>query len=171
MAQYTQEALEEIEYVSGPADSEWGKTAGGRRVPRAVPAALRRDRQRGLVRPLGQLRRPVHADGQGDPRALPAAEDHRHRAGEELQARPVRRPLLPQRAAADAAGRPVRQADRGPAPLKFNGGGCNGRQPDGILTFVGEWATQEGRPDAEPQRRTGRRRVRHGPGEELGRRC
>jgi alpha-L-arabinofuranosidase len=25
MAQYTQEALEEIEYVSGPADSEWGK--------------------------------------------------------------------------------------------------------------------------------------------------
>ena len=45
MALYTQEALEEIEYVSGPADSDLGQEAGGRRVPRAVPAALRRDRQ------------------------------------------------------------------------------------------------------------------------------
>jgi alpha-N-arabinofuranosidase len=32
------------------------------------------------------------------------------------------------------------------APLKFAGGAWNGRQPDGIRTFVGEWATQEGRP-------------------------
>jgi alpha-L-arabinofuranosidase len=32
------------------------------------------------------------------------------------------------------------------APLKFGGGAWSGRQADGILTFVGEWATQEGRP-------------------------
>ena len=32
------------------------------------------------------------------------------------------------------------------APLRFAGGGWNGRQPDGIQTFVGEWAAQEGRP-------------------------
>ena len=31
-------------------------------------------------------------------------------------------------------------------PLTFAGGGFSGRQRDGILTFVGEWATQEGRP-------------------------
>ena len=30
--------------------------------------------------------------------------------------------------------------------MKFNGGAWNGRQPDDIKTFVGEWATQEGRP-------------------------
>ena len=99
MALYTQEALEEIEYVSGPADSEWGKKRAADGFPEPFPAALRRDRQRGLVRPLGQLRRPVHADGLGDPRAVPAPEDHRLRAGEELQARPLRRPLLPQRRA------------------------------------------------------------------------
>jgi alpha-N-arabinofuranosidase len=33
-----------------------------------------------------------------------------------------------------------------PPPLRFNGGAWNGRQPDGIPTFVGEWATQEGSP-------------------------
>src|SRR5262249_15694841 len=31
-------------------------------------------------------------------------------------------------------------------PLRFAGGGWNGRQPNGLQTFVGEWATQEGRP-------------------------
>ena len=99
-----------------PGRQRVGQEAGGRRVPRAVPAALRRDRQRGLVRPLGQLRRPVHADGPGDPRAVPAPEDHRLRAGQELQARPLRRPLLPQRQPAHADGHDVRPADRrGPA--------------------------------------------------------
>ena len=32
------------------------------------------------------------------------------------------------------------------APLRFAGGGWSGRQPEDIKTFVGEWATQEGRP-------------------------
>ena len=49
MAKYTQEAIEEIEYVSGPADSEWGKRRAADGFPRAVPAALRGDRQRRLV--------------------------------------------------------------------------------------------------------------------------
>src|SRR5437764_570559 len=30
--------------------------------------------------------------------------------------------------------------------MKFNGGAWNSRQPDGVLTMVGEWATQEGSP-------------------------
>jgi alpha-N-arabinofuranosidase len=30
--------------------------------------------------------------------------------------------------------------------MRFNGGAWNSRQPDGILTMVGEWATQEGNP-------------------------
>ena len=170
MALYTQEALEEIEYVSGPADSELGQAARGRRVPRAVPAALRRDRQRGLVRPLGQLRRPVHADGPGDPRAIPAPEDHRHRAGEELQARPVRRPLLPRRTPAHADGHDVRPADRRGAAADLRRRrlqrAAAGRDPD-VRRRVGH----PGRPaDAQSQRRTGRRRVRDGPGKELGRR-
>jgi alpha-N-arabinofuranosidase len=33
-----------------------------------------------------------------------------------------------------------------PAQMKFNGGAWNSRQPDGVLTMVGEWATQEGNP-------------------------
>jgi alpha-L-arabinofuranosidase len=32
------------------------------------------------------------------------------------------------------------------APLRFTGGSWSGRQPEGILTFVGEWATREGSP-------------------------
>jgi len=37
MAQYTQEALEEIEYVSGPADSEWGKRRAADGFPEPFP--------------------------------------------------------------------------------------------------------------------------------------
>ena len=37
LEEYTQEALEEIEYVSGPADSEWGK----RRPPTVFPSRSR----------------------------------------------------------------------------------------------------------------------------------
>jgi alpha-N-arabinofuranosidase len=33
-----------------------------------------------------------------------------------------------------------------PNKLTFAGGGWGGRQPDGVKTFVGEWAAQEGRP-------------------------
>ena len=54
-----------------------------------------------------------------------------HRAGEELQAGPVRRSLLSQRRQlAEMSGPPVRQADRQDAPLRFDGGGLNGRQPN-----------------------------------------
>ena len=38
------------------------------------------------------------------------------------------------------------KAQQAASSLKFAGGAWNGRQPDGIRTLVGEWATQEGRP-------------------------
>jgi alpha-N-arabinofuranosidase len=60
---YTKEALEEIEYVMGPADSEWGRRRAADGFSRAVRAEIRRDRQRGLLRPLRQLRRPLRANG------------------------------------------------------------------------------------------------------------
>jgi alpha-N-arabinofuranosidase len=40
MTQYTQEALEEIEYVSGPAESEWGKRRAADGFPEPFPLRL-----------------------------------------------------------------------------------------------------------------------------------
>ena len=58
---YVQDALDEIEYVTGGAGHQVGRRAHQGRPPRAVPAALRRGRQRGRVRPLRLLRRPLRA--------------------------------------------------------------------------------------------------------------
>ena len=94
---YTKEALEEIEYVMGPADSEWGKRRAADGFPRALRPEIRRDRQRGLLRSLRQLRGPLRRDGRGDPRHISPAQDHRHNAGQKRQARPGRRPYLRER--------------------------------------------------------------------------
>ena len=48
---YVQDALEEIEYVTGGAGHQVGRGARARRPSRAVHAALRRDRQRRQLRP------------------------------------------------------------------------------------------------------------------------
>ena len=109
MAQYTQEALEEIEYVSGPADSEWGKKRAADGFPEPFPLHYVEignedwfDRSGSYDGRFTQMAKAIREK-------LSAAEDHRHRAGQELQARPVRRPLLPQRQTAHEAGQPVRQ--------------------------------------------------------------
>ena len=52
---YVQDALDEIEYVTGGAGHEVGRDARARRTSRAVPAALRRNRQRGQLRPRPRL--------------------------------------------------------------------------------------------------------------------
>ena len=48
LAPYVQDALEEIEYVTGDTSTKWGARARQRRPPGAVPAALRRGWQRRL---------------------------------------------------------------------------------------------------------------------------
>ena len=71
---YIQDALDEIEYVIGPADIEVGRAAREGRAPAAVHADLRRGRQRRLVRQVRVVRsaiRPVQQRHQG---ALPAAQ-------------------------------------------------------------------------------------------------
>jgi alpha-N-arabinofuranosidase len=146
MAQYTQEALEEIDYVSGPADSEWGKrrTADGFREPFPLHyveignedwfdksgsydgrftqiAKAIRERYPHLkimaTAPVKSFKPDLY-------------DDHFYRSAQQL---------MNQASQYDKA----RQTA---APLKFAGGAWNGRQPEGMLTFVGEWATQEGRP-------------------------
>ena len=58
---YVQDALDEIEYVTGDTQHEMGRATREGRPSRAVPIALRRSGQRRLVRPLRQLRRTVRA--------------------------------------------------------------------------------------------------------------
>jgi alpha-N-arabinofuranosidase len=145
MAQYTQEALEEIEYVSGPPDSGWGKR-------RAAD---------GFADPF-----PLHYVEIGNEDWFDRSGSYGGRFTEMAKAIREKYPQLKIIATAPVTSfkpdlyddhfyRSAKQLmnlasqydKRTDAPgLKFSGGGWNGRQPEGTLTFVGEWATQEGRP-------------------------
>jgi alpha-L-arabinofuranosidase len=145
MAQYTQEALEEIEYVSGPADSEWGKK-------RAAD---------GFAEPF-----PLHYVEIGNEDWFDRSGSYDRRFTEMAKAIREKYPQLKIIATAPvksfkpdlyddhfyrSAKQLMNQANQydgalEPSEMRFNGGAWNSRQPDGILTFVGEWATQEGRP-------------------------
>ncbi len=147
MAQYTQEALEEIEYISGPADSTWGKRRAADGFVEPFPlhyveignedwfdksgsydgrftqmAKAIRERYPNLkiiaTAPVKSFKPDVY-------------DDHFYRKPQELM---------------NQASQYDKARQRGGSP-GFNGGGAfNGRHPDGILTFVGEWAAQEARP-------------------------
>jgi alpha-L-arabinofuranosidase len=144
MAQYTEEALQEIEYVSGPATSEWGR----KRAADGFPAPF-----------------PLHYVEIGNEDWFDKSGSYDGRFTEMAKAIRARYPRLKIIATApvksfqpdlydDHYYRSARQMltqaneydkpDGPPAPLTFAGGGWSGRQPDGIKTFVGEWATQEG---------------------------
>lgn len=146
MAQYTQEALEEIEYVSGPPDSEWGKR-------RAAD---------GFAEPF-----PLHYVEIGNEDWFDRSGSYDGRFTEIAKAIRARYPQLKIIATApvksfkpdlydDHYYRSARQLlqmarayderDANALPLKYSGGGWGGRMPGGLQTFVGEWATQEGRP-------------------------
>ena len=146
MAKYTQEALEEIEYVSGPADSEWGKRRAADGFPQ--PFALHYveignedwfDRSGSYDGRFTQMAKAIR-QRYPDLKIIATApvksfkpdlyDDHFYRDP---------RTLMNQAAQYDKARSTT-------APLRFAGGAWNGRQPDGIQTFVGEWAAQEGRP-------------------------
>ena len=145
MAQYTQEALEEIEYFSGPPDSEWG----------------RRRAADGFTEPF-----PLHyveignedwfdRSGSYDGRFTQMAKAIRERYPQlKIIATAPVKSLKPDlyddhfyRSARQLMNLASQYDKRADAPaLKFGGGGWNGRQLDEMQTFVGEWATQEGRP-------------------------
>ena len=147
MALYTQEALEEIEYVSGPPDSEWGKR-------RAAD---------GFIEPF-----PLHYVEIGNEDWFDTSGSYDGRFTQMAKVIRARYPNLKIIATAPvksikpdiyddhfyrSAKQLMKQADQydkkttdAPVELKFGGGAFSGRKSDGIQTFVGEWATQEGSP-------------------------
>ena len=58
---FVQDALDEIEYVTGDTNTTWGAQRAQDGHPGAVQLALCRNRQRGLVRQIRELRRAVRA--------------------------------------------------------------------------------------------------------------
>jgi alpha-N-arabinofuranosidase len=145
MAQYTQEALEEIEYVRGPATSEWGKRRAADGFPEPFPLHYVEignedwfDRSGSYDGRFTEMAKAIRAKY---PRIKIIAtapvtsfqpdlyDDHFYRSARQLMVQ----------------GRQY-DAPAGSAPLRFAGGAFNGRQPNGMQTFVGEWAAQEGRP-------------------------
>jgi alpha-N-arabinofuranosidase len=146
MAVYTQEALEEIEYVSGPAESAWGKMRAADGFPEPFPLRYVEignedwfDRSGSYDGRFTQMATAIRAR-YPHLKIIASApvksfrpdlyDDHFYRSARQL----LRMSTMYDPPAAQAP------------PLKFEGGGWSGRQRDGIQTFVGEWATQEGRP-------------------------
>ena len=146
MAQYTQEALEEIEYVSGPATSEWGKRRAADGFPEPFPLHYVEignedwfDRSGSYDGRFTQMAKAIRAKYPNLKIIATAPvkgfqpdmyDDHFYRSARQLM----------------TLGRQYDPPAGEATPLRFTGGGLNGRQPNGIQTFVGEWATQEGRP-------------------------
>ena len=146
MALYTQEALEEIEYVSGPADSEWGKKRAADGFPEPFPLHYVEIGNEDWFDRSGSY------DGRFTQMARAIRERYPHL--KIIASAPVKsfKPDLYDDhfyRGADQLFRMATMYDPPTAsspPLTFAGGGFNGRQRDGTPTFVGEWATQEGRP-------------------------
>jgi alpha-L-arabinofuranosidase len=146
MAQYTQEALEEIEYVSGPATSEWGKRRAADGFPEPFPLHYVEignedwfDRSGSYEGRFTQIATAIRAKYPNLKIMATAPvkgfqpdlyDDHFYRSARQLM----------------TLGRQYDPPTGAAAPLRFAGGGFNGRQANGMQTFVGEWATQEGRP-------------------------
>ncbi len=146
MALYTQEALEEIEYVSGAADSTWGKNRAADGFPEPFPLHYVEignedwfDQSGSYDGRFAQMARALReryphlkiiATGPVKSFKPDLYDDHFYRDARQLMRM------------ATMYNPPIAEAP----PLIFAAGGFNGRQRDGILTFVGEWATQEGRP-------------------------
>ena len=146
MAQYTEEALQEIEYVSGPADSEWGKRRAADGFPE--PFSLHyveignedwSDHSGSYDGRFTQIARAIHARYPQLKLIATAPvksfqpdlyDDHFYRSASRMM----------------KLGEQYDQRAETATPLSYTGGAWNGRQPEGLQTFVGEWATQEGHP-------------------------
>ena len=146
LAQYTQEALDEIEYVMGPVTSTWGKKRAADGFPK--PFTLRYveignedwfDRSGSYDGRFTQMAKAIRAK-YPQLKIIATApvksfkpdlyDDHFYRSARQLRIQ----------------GRQYDPVVGTLPPLTFNGGAFSGRQPDGIKTFVGEWAAQEGSP-------------------------
>lgn len=143
---YTQEALQEIEYVSGPADSEWGSKRAADGFPEPFPLRYVEignedwfDRSGSYDGRFTQIATAIRAR-YPHLKIIASApvtsfkpdlyDDHFYRSPRQL------REMFSHY-----------DPPSGPAtPLRFEGGGWTGRRTDGIKTFVGEWAAHEGRP-------------------------
>ncbi len=146
MEQYTQEALEEIEYISGPASSKWGRVRAADGFPKPFDLHYVEignedwfDRSGSYDGRFTQMAKAIRAKYPNLKIIATAPvksfqpdliDDHFYRSARQLL----------------TLGRQYDPPTGNPAPLSFSGGGSNGRQPNGMKTFVGEWATQEGRP-------------------------
>lgn len=146
MGIYTQEALDEIEYVSGSAKTKWGKMRAADGFPE--PFNLRYveignedwfDRSGSYNGRFTQMATAIRkrypqlkiiATAPVSSFKPDMYDDHFYRSAHQL----VQMATLYDRPSGPTT------------PLTFAGGGWNGRQQDGIKTFVGEWAAQEGRP-------------------------
>ncbi|WP_337174093.1 alpha-L-arabinofuranosidase C-terminal domain-containing protein [Paludisphaera sp.] len=146
MALYTQEALEQIEYVAGPADSEWGRKRAEDGFPEPFPLRYVEignedwfDKSGGYDGRFTQMAAAIR-ERYPHLKIIASApvtgfkpdlyDDHFYRSPRQL----FRMTDLYDPRPADAP------------PLKFEGGGFDGRQPDGIQTIVGEWAAHDGEP-------------------------
>jgi alpha-N-arabinofuranosidase len=146
MALYTQEALEEIEYISGPADTEWGKRRAADGFPEPFPLHYVEIGNEDWFDRSGSY------DGRFAQMARAIRERYPHL--KIIASAPVTlsRPDLYDDHFYRGAAQLFRMATMydpptaSSPPLTFAGGGFNGRQRDGTPIFVGEWATQEGRP-------------------------
>jgi alpha-L-arabinofuranosidase len=140
---YTNEALEEIEYITGAADSEWGK----RRVADGLPEPFKLkyveignedwfDKSGSYDGRFTQIAKAIRAKYPNLKLIATAPvksfnpdlyDDHFYRSPRQL------------RELSTLYDKP------GITPPKFEGGGWNSRLP-GVKTFVGEWAAHEGKP-------------------------
>ncbi len=111
---YVQDALDEIEYVTGDVTTKWGAERAQGRASEGVSAEVCGDRQRGLLRQVAELRWALHAVLQGDQGEVSgAATDFvvqcAGQCGEERDAGPDRRPLLQARGGVLQRRTPLRQ--------------------------------------------------------------
>jgi alpha-L-arabinofuranosidase len=146
MALYTQEALEEIEYFIGSADTKWGKQRAEDGFPE--PFSLKYveignedwfDRSGSYDGRFTQMAKAIR-ERYPQLKIIASApvksfkpdlyDDHFYRSPKQL------------RGMFSLYDKPTGT----PKPLRFEGGGWDGRFTDGTQTFVGEWATHDGRP-------------------------
>ena len=146
MAKYTQEALEEIEYVSGPITSEWGRKRAADGFPKPFKLTYVEignedwfDRSGSYDGRFTEMAKAIRAKYPYLKIIATAPvksftpdlyDDHFYRSARQLRVQ----------------GKQYDPPAGQPAPLTFNGGAFSGRQTGDIKTFVGEWAAQEGSP-------------------------
>ena len=126
---YVQDALDEIEYVTGGADTKWGAVRARDGHPAPFELHYIEIGNEDNFDRAGDVRRPLRAILQGDQGEVPEPAGDRHHAGERHDSGCAGRPLLQAGAGMFEEARHYDNADR-----------------NGPKIFVGEWATREGTP-------------------------